>query len=517
MRRILLLILISGAMFPAVEQAYGQTCAAPADNQTVNGTDNRWLAYFYRNENLTSYHGRVTYGDGTSPDIDLDFQGADTDYDPSIDPQASANNFVCGINTERFSVRLRLKQIFTAGVYDFIVGSNDGVRLLIDGLPVINQWNDHNYTEYKYSRYLPAGNHTLTLEYYDKTGENRLKFQMRSDCTGNAGIQTAASGTQWQAYLYQGTNFNTYKGSILLGTPNLNYFETDFGGDAVLFRTNECAVYTEYFSARFLQRRHIQAGTYLFTVGGDDGYRLSIDGGNTWIINEWYDHAIQTTAVVVNIPTARDIDLVLEYYDINNGNVIMFDIGVTLPVKLTSFEARYLNNQSILYWQTSNGSTEDHFEIERSSNGKQYTTIGKVNASAAAVLGNGNRKYAFTDAGKISNTAFYRLKIVDKSGSEEYSNIVTINPDREGKVKVYPTFVYQSKELFIRAERKISHVKTVVTNYTGQSVFRKDLGTLTEGQVITLPLQQALASRGTYLVQIFSDGALIHKQTIIVQ
>ena len=93
-------------------------------------------------------------------------------------------------------------------------------------------------------------------------------------------------------------------------------------------------IYTENFSARYrLQKTPL--GTYIFTVGGDDGYRLSLDGGgNTWVIDKWQDQGYNITSYTAVLKRLRNI--VLEYYENGGENRISFDMNSsnTLPVTL---------------------------------------------------------------------------------------------------------------------------------------------------------------------------------------
>ena len=77
----------------------------------------------------------------------------------------------------------------------------------------------------------------------------------------------------------------------------------------------------------------------------------------------------------------------------------------------------------LLNWQTTNEIDVSHFNIQRSINGKNFTTIGKINASCC--------KYYFTDD-KLPMTTdkltlYYRLEIVDKDGSKQYSYVMVVN------------------------------------------------------------------------------------------
>ncbi len=59
------------------------------------------------------------------------------------------------------------KQIFTAGTYKITTISDDGIRVYIDGTPVINQWNDHSTATFEATLAIPAGEHTIRVEYYE--------------------------------------------------------------------------------------------------------------------------------------------------------------------------------------------------------------------------------------------------------------------------------------------------------------------------------------------------------------
>lgn len=102
-----------------------------------------------------------------------------------------------------------------------------------------------------------------------------------------------------------------------------------------------------------------------------------------------------------------------------------------LPVNLLSFNAQLVNSDVRLNWRTGSETQNDYFEVERSVDGRTYTSIGQV----AGTNGNTARSYDLTDAGVTSlptRKLFYRLKIVSLSGQIEYSNIVLVQLDARG-------------------------------------------------------------------------------------
>ncbi len=92
-----------------------------------------------------------------------------------------------------------------------------------------------------------------------------------------------------------------------------------------------------------------------------------------------------------------------------------------LPLTLLNFSATQQEKSILLNWTTANQINTSHFNIQRSTNGREFGTIGNVNS-----IGNGS--YQFNDK-EFPNTKiiYYRLQIVDKDGSIQYSNIQTIN------------------------------------------------------------------------------------------
>jgi Secretion system C-terminal sorting domain len=107
-----------------------------------------------------------------------------------------------------------------------------------------------------------------------------------------------------------------------------------------------------------------------------------------------------------------------------------FPQPVFLPVKLLSFSGSYNNNAAGLSWETESEINFDHYEIERSSNGTDFTYAGKV----AAVPGNAGKQYQYTDnlASVNGNMFYYRLKMVDIDTKFKYSNIILIRRDVKG-------------------------------------------------------------------------------------
>lgn len=96
------------------------------------------------------------------------------------------------VNADNFSVRWTTTVNFPqSGRWRFVVGADDGVRMTIDVTQILNEWhgNPEGYRTYEVDVYaLTAGNHDLTVEYYEATGDARVLVRWYYvDGTGGGG------------------------------------------------------------------------------------------------------------------------------------------------------------------------------------------------------------------------------------------------------------------------------------------------------------------------------------------
>ena len=69
-----------------------------------------------------------------------------------------------------FSVRWTRSVVFSAGAHTFTMGSDDGSRLSVDGVVVLDYWSDHAYGTQTVATTLSAGSHTIVVEFYERAG-----------------------------------------------------------------------------------------------------------------------------------------------------------------------------------------------------------------------------------------------------------------------------------------------------------------------------------------------------------
>lgn len=500
-------VLLACALFLAPRQTAAQ--CTPQGTPSVYGTNNTWIGYVYQGMNFNTYKGYVNEGAAANPNFDESFGGDQVNY----------NTAGCTVYTDTFSVRYRLTKTFANGNYLFTVGGDDGYRLSLDGGAtwVINKWNDQSYATNTYSVTL-SGSYNMVLEYYEHFGSNRISFNVAQICTGTGDPTVYGTNNIWNGYIYQGMNFEMYKGQVTEGTAANPAFDENFGtsgNSPVTYTTNSCSIQTAQFSARYRLQKTLSAAKYTFTVGGDDGYRLSLDGGATWAINKWKDQSYVVTSYTANLSGPQN--LVLEYYQNGGANRISFTMSsVILPVTLVSWSVTSLSaDQSLLKWQATNAVNFDHYVIQRSTDGQSFTDIN----TTPGLSHNSNllQNYSYADNYSFNGTLFYRLLMVDLDGSLNYSSVITLSRNSIQTVKIFPTVV-ENGMVFIEMPQSVPAAKVELFDMSGRQVSERNGPLLSGRQQVSLNANRAGGLiAGSYFLRIADSQSLLAKQIIIIK
>jgi hypothetical protein len=117
-----------------------------------------------------------------------------------------------------------------------------------------------------------------------------------------------------------------------------------------------------------------------------------------------------------------------------SGSQPIFLLSFALPVTLVSFTAESRGDVNQLIWKTADESGFRHFEVERSVDSRSFSLLSVVPSS-----GELSASYRYDDAAAgISNTVYYRLKMVDNDGKYKYSQVVMVRNTLTVVLKLSP-------------------------------------------------------------------------------
>lgn len=184
-------------------------------------------------------------------------------------------------------------------------------------------------------------------------------------------------------------------------------------------------------------------------------------------------------------------------------------ISFALPLNFLSFNGKRVKDCNNLVWDVGSEINNDRFEIERSSDGKTFTSIGRVKSK-----GTGAHTYDYKDCVDFSGTFYYRLKQVDFDNKYTYSTIIAVNSNSvETAVVVVNNPV--SDAIHFKTQNIDKGTYTIhLFNALGQLMVNQELGIDAANGEYTIPFNSI--SPGSYFMEL-SGHAVSYRQKLIVQ
>ena len=200
-------------------------------------------------------------------------------------------------------------------------------------------------------------------------------------------------------------------------------------------------------------------------------------------------------------PFGGKIDEIRIYNRALSAAEILGLVPYSLPLKMGEFSAIKKSSGVLLNWETLTEQNTAWFDVERSTDGVNYTAIGRVNAAGNS---SDRKQYQFTDGSPVAGTAFYRLKMTDLDNSSAYSRVIVIKNNMEADViTLFPNPVRDVLQLQISSDKK-EQATLVITGPDGR-IYQSKAISLQDGQhVISLPVYTL--SPGTYYLTLIRPG-----------
>jgi len=191
-------------------------------------------------------------------------------------------------------------------------------------------------------------------------------------------------------------------------------------------------------------------------------------------------------------------DFFVAKYGYNNCTIV--------PVKMVNYQLLMVNEKQVINsWRTATEINTRHFNIQRSTNGKDFVTVGLVMAKGAG-------SYLFTDKLPTNyspfTTYYYRLEIIDYDGAKQYSEIkqIRVNQLTNQPINIYPNPANDFVNISCIGMKEIK-----IINQLGKII--QQINNPTEHQ--TINTKQLL--RGVYFVQVITKGNEIKNGKLIVE
>lgn len=177
-----------------------------------------------------------------------------------------------------------------------------------------------------------------------------------------------------------------------------------------------------------------------------------------------------------------------------------------LPVQFISFDVFKQGETILLQWSTAQEQDAHEFEIERSIDGRLWTTITMV---AAAGNSNIRQNYSYTDRLATAGQVYYRLKQVDASGKFMYTAVKKISNSKNTagpNIKISSAFNGVVLQFFEPATDVTVHI----INLNGQVVATAKVGSAFGNIVI------GSSTKGAHIVSVINNNHLLASSQVML-
>jgi hypothetical protein len=188
------------------------------------------------------------------------------------------------------------------------------------------------------------------------------------------------------------------------------------------------------------------------------------------------------------------------------GQIYRFTPAAALPLTLTSFTGEAKNGVNLLKWITMSEQNNNGFELQRSADGVNFSTIAFIRSKAAFGNSNSAIQYAFDDATPLMSRNHYRLKQLDNSNRSAYSNTVLLQGQMVMQLKiggVYPNPVINVLNIILLSPKQ-ENMQVMITGLDGKVWLQRNMSVITGDNYLKMDVSRLAA--GNYLIKAVSES-----------
>jgi subtilisin-like proprotein convertase family protein len=220
---------------------------------------------------------------------------------------------------------------------------------------------------------------------------------------------------------------------------------------------------------------------------------------------------VVTTTTFSDLFTTPNGDWKIHVHDVSAGDIgvlvswsikISFTPPVVTPVSLLTFSGYREGSHNFLKWSTASEQTNKGFQVERSTDGVNYSSIGFVNSKALNGNSSSLLQYGFNDNNLSGSKQYYRLRQIDIDSREKLSNIILIKGQRPTRLNLSGLFPNPANNIvnIILDAPVADDVKLMVTDLSGKLI--KQQSASVEAGTNTIPIDISRFTSGTYSIKL---------------
>lgn len=183
---------------------------------------------------------------------------------------------------------------------------------------------------------------------------------------------------------------------------------------------------------------------------------------------------------------------------------VQFDSTTTLPVNILSFSGvQEPKGCNILSWSTTNEINNSGFELQRSNDGKIFSTVNFIPSKFIDKKVGSKCQYSVADKSPSDEKLYYRLKQIDNNGKYAFSTVIAINPEKPIGLFISTIFPNPTKDAIaikLTSPSETPSATLRVRDLNGRIVLQQIVPIMAGENNLTLPLNSLNA--GSYVLQV---------------
>ena len=458
--------------------------------------------------------------------------------DPTINFDWGNGSPAAAVTVDNFSVRWT-GQLYApvTGVYTFTGTTDDGYRLWVNGVLIIDKWFDQAPTTYTGTANLTAGqSYDIRIEYYENAGGAVAKAAWSYP---GVAMQPISSTNLC-------SNPCTNAGSVLYERWN-NITTTNFTYPVVIPTTAPSLTQTQGNTQGFWDiadnyvtrvRGYIKpttTGVYSFNVTGDDLAELYLSTSSSSAsmvriaaISGWttqYDYTKYASQTSASVTLQAGQLYYFEMRQVEAGGGDGWNIFWKTPTNATwqiipsqnlarpcfnnivaaqssnvfTFAAKADINQAKLQWISNGGQKNDYYEVERADKAGNFEKIGTINAATGKAEA---ESFNFTDVNPLEGDNAYRIKTVENAGTIKLSDIQTVNFSKNDGLRLFPNPAHDYVDVDLK-KYDGSAVTITLYNQFGKLI---QTAQIEKASTATFRLEFRDVATGSYMMRVQAQG-----------
>jgi len=377
---------------------------------------------------------------------------------------------------------------------DVVVSSSAPNNLVLDQNRLVGSFNFNGS-----NKIIILGNSTLTANGF--TGTSSLNY-VQTNGTGKLKMNVANNST----VLFPVSNSAYNPVSITNNSGNSDDFSVRVLDEVYTNGLTGAVMTTSRIKRTWdISKTYANGGSginFTFNWNPAEVYNVSTPMLNHYNGTDW-DAQTGTTTSTANSMTYVGYTGTFSPFAISNS-------GQPLPVTLTQFSATCETENTTIEWQTASEQNSDVFVIERSENGKDWTTVDEIKAAGNSTV---TIDYMYKDYDRSRGLNYYQLQQIDVDGKVTTYGPISATCDIEVvEIAVYPNPTDGDFAIEISAPQTETYL-VIFETADGHRISEMDYQ-IKEGMNI-IPMHAKDLDAGVYFIRVVNGADSYLKKVVI--